>query len=228
MTRLDFQFIIIITVTIQNAVSNQFSWNFMVGASPHIGEPYFFWKQSSKTTDMGENVPLQLFFWLSFSRYGVLWGKNFKAVFSTEFPPPLRVIFAFVVRHPIPRKTVVSPKNYFSLLFWKILFFLEKIIIRKLFKTSFLKKKFILIFVARHTLILFSSKWSCPPINDFSQFFQHKLKSILKVFLLESIFTWKKILWWINFVLIKFSPNALLFKKLQNECKNPTFLHYMY
>ncbi len=29
----------------------------------------------------------------------------------------------------------------------------------------------------------------------------------------------------INFVVIKLSPNALLFEKLQNECKNPSFFH---
>ncbi len=36
---------------------------------------------------------------------------------------------------------------------------------------------------------------------------------------------WKKILWRINFVFIKFSLNALLFEKSRNECKNPSFLH---
>ncbi len=40
-----------------------------------------------------------------------------------------------------------------------------------------------------------------------------------------SILIQKKILWRINFVLIKFSLNALLFEKSQNECKNPSFLH---
>ncbi len=63
-------------------------------------------------------------------------------------------------------------------------------------------------------MVMSSHEW-------FSQFFQHKLKNICEVFLLASILIWKKILWRINFVLTKFSPNALLFKKLQNECKNP-------
>ncbi len=53
-----------------------------------------------------------------------------------------------------------------------------------MFKTSFFTKTFILISVAGHS---FPSKWSCPPTNGFSQFFQHKLKNIRKVFLLESI-----------------------------------------
>ncbi len=46
------------------------------------------------------------------------------------------------------------------------------------------------------------------------------MKNFHKVFPLENILIRKKILWRINFVLIKFSPNALLFEKLQNECKN--------
>ncbi len=70
----------------------------------------------------------------------------------------------------------------------------------------------------------FLSKWSCPPESDFPQFFQRKLKNIRYVFLLESIHIRKKILWKINFDIIKFPSNALLFEKLQNECKNPPFL----
>ncbi len=46
-----------------------------------------------------------------------------------------------------------------------------------------------------------------------------------EVLLLKSILIQKKILWKINFVLIKFSLNALLFEKLWNEYKNPSFLH---
>ncbi len=71
----------------------------------------------------------------------------------------------------------------------------------------------------------FPSKWSCPPTNGFTQFFQGKLMNIHEVLLLESILIRKKILRWINFVLIKFSLNALLFEKLQNECKNPLSLY---
>ncbi len=72
-----------------------------------------------------------------------------------------------------------------------------------------------------NTRTLFLSKWSCLPTNGF----QHKLKNIHEVLLLETILIWKKILWRINFVLIKFSLNALLFEKLRNEYKNPSFLH---
>ncbi len=49
-----------------------------------------------------------------------------------------------------------------------------------------------------------------------SVIFECKLKIIYEVLLLESILNRKKILWRINFVLIKFSQNALLFQKSRN------------
>ncbi len=65
----------------------------------------------------------------------------------------------------------------------------------------------------------------CPPTNGLSQFFQRKLKNVYEVLLPESILIQKKILWRINLVLIKCSPNAFLFEKLQDDCENPSFLH---
>ncbi len=73
----------------------------------------------------GDNVPPKQVFWLSFSQYGGFCGKNLKAIFDTPFPTE-NVIFVFVVRQPIYWKMVVSHKNYFSQLFWKILFFFLK------------------------------------------------------------------------------------------------------
>ncbi len=127
----------------------------------------------------------------------------------------------FVIQSLISQKMVMPPqKLFFAVILENIVFlFFEKIVIyKKIFKISFLTKKFILIFSPDTT---FPSKWSLPPTNGFSQFFQHKLKKICEVFLLESIIIRKKILWRINFVLIKFLLNALLFKKLQNEYKSP-------
>ncbi len=46
-----------------------------------------------------------------------------------------------------------------------------------------------------------------------------KLKNIHEVFLLESILTWKKILWRINFVLIKFLLNAPFFENNRMNVK---------
>ncbi len=48
-------------------------------------------------------------------------GKNLKSVFGTPCPKKF-VIFIFVVRHPVPPKMIMSPKNNFSLLFWKYCF----------------------------------------------------------------------------------------------------------
>ncbi len=114
-----------------------------------------------------------------------------------------------------------APKNYFSQLFWKIFFYFKKLLHKKYWKPHLSQKSsywFLSPEPASHSGHVLSA-------NGFSQLFQHKLKNIRKVFLFESILIRKKMLWRINFVLIKFSPNAILFEKLQNECKNPAFLH---
>ncbi len=93
-----------------------------------MGEPHLFFfgnNRSNRTTDMEENVPPQLVFWLLFSQCGGFWGKNVKAVFGTPFPIE-KVIFIFVLQHPIPWKMAMSPKNYLLRLFWKKNFFFEK------------------------------------------------------------------------------------------------------
>ncbi len=117
---------------------------------------------------------------------------------------------------------VMPPKNYFSRLFWKILLFFFKYCYMKNIQNLISYKKVYIDFCRQTPLPL---KMVMSPVNGFSQFFQHKLKNIRKVFLLGNILIWRKILWRINFVLIKFLPNSLLFEKLQNGCKNPSFLH---
>ncbi len=193
----------------------------MVGASPHMGEPYIYKKNFFETivaTEQliwGKMCPKTNF--LAFLQLvGGFWEKNFKTVFGTPFLTE-KVI-------PIPRKMVMPSKNYFSQLFWKILFFFFffKLLHKKYSKPHFFQKNFYW-FLSPDTP--FPSKWPCLHTNGFSQFFQHKLKNIGEVLLLESMLIQRKILWRINFVLIQFSPNALLFEKLQNECKNPSFLH---
>ncbi len=105
-------------------------------------------KWPNRTTDMGEIVPQ--------NRDGHFWGKNFETIFNTPFPVE-KVLSIFVIRCSL------CPKNYFSHLFWKILFFLRKIVQWKIFKTSFPSKKVILILVTRCTLspktVMFSHKW---------------------------------------------------------------------
>ncbi len=93
-----------------------------------------------KTTDMGDNVRLKPVFWVSFSPYGVFWGKNLRTVFGIPFLAE-KIIFIFIIRRTVRSKMVMHPKNYFSRLFWKILHFLEKIVKWKIFKTSFPTKK---------------------------------------------------------------------------------------
>ncbi len=67
-------------------------------------------------------------------------------------------------------------------------------------------------------------------INLFPKFLKNLISSKVKrnsnrVLLLESILIQKKILWRINFILIKFLQNKLLLEKLPKECKKPSFLH---
>ncbi len=83
--------------------------------------------------------------------------------------------------------------------------------------------KFIFIFVASHPL---PPKMVMSSHKRFFIIFSTLIEEHLghQVFLLESILICKKILWSINFVLIKFSPNATLCEKLQNNGKNPLFL----
>ncbi len=137
---------------------------------------------------MGENVSPKPVLWLSCSQYVLFWEKNIKTVFGSPFPT-VKVIVSFVVQHPLPWKMAMSPKNYFSLLVWKILFvcfffFFEKIVQWKIFKTLFPTNKVILSFLAKCPLplktVISFHRW-------FSQFFQCKLKNINEVFLLESI-----------------------------------------
>ncbi len=64
--------------------------------------------------------------------------------------------------------------------------------------------------------------------HDTGYSFEPIFKNICEVFLFERILVRKKILWRINFVFIKFLPNALFFEKLQNEYKNSSFLYKVY
>ncbi len=148
----------------------KFAW--LVGVHTLVNPTFFFFfnrnNQSNRTT--GENVPLKLVFGLSFSRYGVFWGKDFKAVFGTLFIEKV-ILFIFVVWHSIPWKMVMPPKNYFLQLFWKILFFLfllKKLLYEKYSKSHFLQKS-LYWFLLPDTP--FPTKWSFPPQRIFRNFF---------------------------------------------------------
>ncbi len=80
----------------------------------------------NRTTDMGENVsPKPVSSGLSQTVWCFL-GKNLKAVLGIPFPPK-KVVLIFVIGRHVPSKIVMLPKNNFSLLFWKILFYSKKL-----------------------------------------------------------------------------------------------------
>ncbi len=108
----------------------------------------------------------------------------------------------------------MPPKIIFRGYFGKYCF-LKKLLYEKYAKPHFLQNSLYIIFLSPNTP--FPSKWSCP-LNGFSQFFQHKLKNIREVFRLN-VLNRKKTLWRINFVLIKFSPNALFLKNYRMNAK---------
>ncbi len=116
----------------------------MVGAGPHIGEPYCFWEQSaSTTTDMGENVLSKPVFWISFSWYGIFWGKIFKTVFGIPFSIE-KFIIIFVIQCPIPpfpEKWSCPQKLFFAVILeilFFFFFFLKKSLTDKSSKPHFL------------------------------------------------------------------------------------------
>ncbi len=210
---LGFQLIRITPVIIQAAVLNWFSWN-----SHGWWESTHGWNSLFLETISKENVPPKLVFWLSFSRYGLFWRKKFQnRIRYPIFHKKGHIYFCRPTPHSL--KIGHAPlKLFFIDILENIVVFFEKIVKRKIFETSFPTRKVILIFVTKRPSL---PKQSCSFTNDFLQFFQHKLKKIYEVLLLESILIRKKILWRINFVLIKFLLNTLLFEKLRNEFKNP-------
>ncbi len=125
MTLLDFQLKIIITVMIID-----FHEIHNVGASPHMGEPHFFFLETIGAIEpliRGEMCPQNWLFGFHSASMGFF---EEKIQSHTRYPiSHKKVIFNFVIQHPIPCKIVMPHKNYFVQLFWKILFsFFEKIV----------------------------------------------------------------------------------------------------
>ncbi len=121
MTLLDFQLIIIITVTIQVAVLNRFSWNshgwwgsihgwtLLFLETISLIEPLIWGKCASKTG-----------FLVFIQPYEIFYKKNFKIVFGALFSIET-VVFIFVVWCSVPWKMVTPSPKLFFVLFWKIL-----------------------------------------------------------------------------------------------------------
>ncbi len=135
MTLLDFQLIIIITVTLQVAVLTQFSWN-----SRGWCESTYEWSLLFMET-IG---PIELLTWgkmcpqkLVFAFIQLVWGfwvKNFKAVFGTPFTIE-KVIFIFVAGHPIPWKCPCPQKFFFAVILENIVLFFFKLLYDKYSKS---------------------------------------------------------------------------------------------
>ncbi len=162
MTLLDFQLIIVITVTIQVAVLNWFSLN----SHSWCGSTHRRILLFLETISLIE--PL-------------IWGK---CTPKTGLLPLIRHVWGFLrdelqncilypISHrngyihfccPTPRflKNGRAPKKFFAVILENIVFF-KKIVEWKIFKTSFPTKKFILIFAAGHPLslkmVMASHKW---------------------------------------------------------------------
>ncbi len=198
-----------------------------------MGELFFFFffflfinNWSNRTTDTGENVPQTDFLVFIQPVWGFLRKKFQSRIHYLISHGKGYIYFCRPTSHSLKNGHAPPPKKkLFFTVIGKILFFLffwKKLLYEKYSKPRFLQRS-LYSFLLPDTP--FPSKWSYPPTNGFSQFFQHKLKNIRKVFPLESILIWNKILWRINSVLIKFLPNPLPFEKLQYECKNSSLLH---
>ncbi len=98
----------------------KFTW--LMRVHPWVNHIVFENNPPNRTTKIGENVPPKPVFRLSCSPYEIFWAKDLKTVFCTPFSTE-KVILIFVVRRSYTSKNGHVPKNYFSGLFWKILFF---------------------------------------------------------------------------------------------------------
>ncbi len=100
-------------------------------------------KRPNGTIDIRENVPPKPVFWLSFSPMFFVfcfWGINFKTVFGTPFPT--KKAYSFLSSDaPFPQKWSCTQKLFAAVILENIVF-LEKIIQRKIFKTSILQNLF--------------------------------------------------------------------------------------
>ncbi len=215
MILIDFQLIIIIIVTIQVVVLNCFSWNSHGWSeSTHVWILFFFFNNwSNRTTSMVENVPLKLVFLVFIQPVWGFWGKNFES--CIRYPISHRKGYIHFCR-PTPHslKNGHASQKLFFVVILEIFFFFQKNCYMKNIQNLISYKKVYVDFCRQTPLplkmVMSSHKWY------FTIFSEHKLKNIHEVFLHESILIRKKILWRINFVLIQFAPNALLFEKLQN------------
>ncbi len=103
-----------------------------VGAGSFMGKPYGFWKQSAqwKHRYRGKCAPKTSFSGLSQTGWGFLRKKLKNCIWHLIYQKKKGYIH-FCHSTPVPSKMVTSPKNNFSLIFWKILFFSKKLLDKK-------------------------------------------------------------------------------------------------
>ncbi len=140
----------------------------MVGAGPLMGEPNCFWKQSAQQNHRygGKCTPKTGFSGLSQTAWVFFWEKNWKTVFGTPF-----------TKKKVILKNGDTPKNNFSLIFWKILFFSKKMLHKKYSKRRCLKKR--LYWFLSPCAPPPPSKEPCAPTNGFFAFFSKSTAIIL-------------------------------------------------
>ncbi len=131
------------------------------------------------------NVPKKIF--SPFSPKMLIFLKKLldEKIFGTS-SPIIKVIFIFVGRHPVPLKRDLAFGNSFLSFSQKIQLLLKKPLNNKIFRTSFVIKKVILIFGAKRLLSL-KNRQMCPE-NSISQFSQ-KILFFSKKFLNKIIFS---------------------------------------
>ncbi len=161
---LGFPLIIIITVTIQVAVLNQFSWNSRGRWRSTHGWNLLFLETIDPIEPLiyGENGPPKTGFPAFIQPLWTFSRKKISKPFSV-------LIFyrkgCIHFCHPMPHSLKICDptKKLFSWLFWKILFFSKQFPNWNIFKTSFSTKKVILIFLARRPLpletVMSSHQW---------------------------------------------------------------------
>ncbi len=123
-TLLDFQLIIILTVAIQVAVLNRFSWNSLGWFGSTHGRTLYFLETIDPMEPQiwGKMCPQNWFFGFHSAGTGVFDEKISNPCSVLHFL--LKRLHSFLSSNtPFSEKWTCSPKHYFLRLFWKILFF---------------------------------------------------------------------------------------------------------
>ncbi len=154
MTLPDFQFIIMITVTIRIAVLNQFSWNSHGWCESTHGWTLIYYYNFFLETR--ENVPPKRVFGFH-SASMVVFEKKISTPYSVpHFPRKGCIHFCRETPHSL-KNGHTAPKKFLAVILENIFFFFwKKLLYKKYSKLHFLQKN------------PYHSKWLCPPTNGFS------------------------------------------------------------